>query len=99
MCSKQAVLNGQLKVYQTPSCTEGIPLLQYADNTTFFMEGAVEEAKNCSVLEELFADCLGLRVSRAKSMLVPFNLTPEEEAECSSALGTPIKNLPIQYCH
>ena len=61
------------------------------------MEGAAEEAKNRSVLMELFANCLGLRVNRAKSMLVPFNLTPEEEAKCSNALGTPIKNLPIQY--
>ena len=97
ICTKQAVLSGWLKVYQMPRCIKGITLLQYVDYMTFFMEGSAEEAKNLSVLMELFADCSGLHVNQAKSMLVPFNLPPEEDVECSSALGIPIGNLPIQY--
>ena len=38
-CTLQACLHGMLKSYQTRSYLEGIPLLQYADDTTFFYGG------------------------------------------------------------
>ena len=47
MCSIQAcVLRGWLMM----SYLEGIPLLYYADDTIFFMEGSVEEVRNLSTL-------------------------------------------------
>ena len=42
----------------------GIPLLQYADDTLFFMEGSMEEAKNLLALLDVFADCSGLFLNR-----------------------------------
>ena len=56
----QACARGSLKGFQTHSQLPGIPLLQYADDTMFFMEGSVEEAKNLSALLDVFADCSGL---------------------------------------
>ena len=63
----QACASGSLKGFQTHSQPLGIPLLQYADDTMFFMEGSVEEAKNLSALLDVFADCSGLRLNRDKS--------------------------------
>ena len=75
----------------------GITLLQYANDTIFFMEGSVEEAENLSTLLNMFADCLGLQVNEAKSVFVSFGMSMMEEANCASAFGTPIGTLPIRY--
>ena len=92
-----ACASGRLKGFQTPSCPMGIPLLQYADDTTFFIEGSVEEAKNLSSLLNVFADCSGLHINRAKSEFVTFGLSREEELQCSRALMTPVGSLPMKY--
>ena len=57
---------------------EGVPLLQYADDTTLFIEGLVEEARHLSTLLDLFTDFLGLQINRVKSAFVSFSLTHEE---------------------
>ena len=84
-CS-QAVLGG----FQTQSASAGIPLLQFAVDTTFFIEGLMEEARNLYALLELFADFSELQINCAKSALVGFGLTHEEGLQCSEALGTSI---------
>ena len=93
----QACTRGRLKGFQTRSHPLGIPLLQYADDTLFFMEGGVEEAKNLSPLLDVFADCSGLRINREKSEFIGFGMSREEEDQCSRALGTPMGTLPIRY--
>ena len=72
-------------------------MLQYADDTTFFIEGSVEEAKNLSTLLDLFADFWGLQINRAKSAFVGFSLAEEECLQCLEALGTPIGSLHMQH--
>ena len=57
----------------------------------------MEEARNLSTLLDLFVNFLGLQINCAKSAFVGFDLTLEEELQCSEALGTPIKNLPMRY--
>ena len=37
-----------------PSYLEGIPLLQYMDDTTLYIKGSMEEARNLSTLLDLF---------------------------------------------
>ena len=93
----QACARGSLKCFQTRSQPLGIPLLQYADDTFFFMEGAVEEAKNILALLDVYADCFGLRLNREKSEFIGFGLSRDEESLCSQALGTPMGTLPIRY--
>ena len=96
-CTIQACSQGILKGFQTHCYPEGIQLLQYADDTTFFMEGSVEAARNLSTILDLFAHFSGLLISRAKSAFVGFGLTQEESLQCSKALGTPIGTLPMRY--
>ena len=93
----QACASGSLKGFQTHSQPLGIPLLQYADDTLFFMEGSMEEAKNLSTLLDIFAYCSGFRLNREKSEFTGFGLSQDEESQCSRALGTPMGTLPIQY--
>ena len=93
----QACARGSLKGFQTYRQPLGIPLLQYADDTLFSMEGSMEEAKNLSALLDVFADCSGLRLNREKSEFTGFGLSQDEESQCSRALGTPIGTLPIRY--
>ena len=78
----QACARGRLKGFQTRSHPLGIPLLQYADDTLFFMEGAMEEAKNLSALLDVFADCSRLRINRDKSEFIGFGMSREEEDQC-----------------
>ena len=87
---------GSLKGFQTHSQLSGIPLLQYADDTMFFMEGSVEEAKNLSALLDVFANCSGLHLIREKSEFTGFGLS-QGESQCSRALSTPVGALPIRY--
>ena len=93
----QACARGSLKGFQTHSQPLGIPLLQYADDTMFFMEGSVVEAKNLSALLDVFADCSGLCLNRDKSEFKGYGLSQEEESICSHALGTPVGVLPMRY--
>ena len=64
--------------YQTQCYPTGIPLLQYTNDTTYFMEGLVEEARNLSRLMDLFAEFLGLQINTANSAFVSFSLTHED---------------------
>ena len=41
---------------------EGIPLLQNADETIFFVKSSVEEARNLSTRQDLFVDFSGLQI-------------------------------------
>ena len=93
----QACARGNLKGFQTPSQPSGIPFLEYADDTVFFIEGSVEEAKNLSALLDVFADCSGLRLIRGKSKFTGSGLSQDEESQCSHALGTPVGVLPSGY--
>ena len=76
---------------------KGYPLLLYKDNTTFFMEGSVEEARDLSTLLDLFPDFASLQINWAKSAFVGFGLTQEDKKQCLEALGTPIGSLPMRY--
>ena len=95
--ASQACARGSLEGFQTHSQPLGIPLLQYVDDTLFFMEGSVKEAKNLSALLDVFADCSGLRLNREKSEFTGFGLSHDEESQCLRALGTLLGTLPIRY--
>ena len=79
------------------SYPDGVPLVQYADDTTFFIQGSVEEARDLSIFLDLFADFSGLLINRTKSAFLVFGLTREEELQSSKVLGTPSGSLPMRY--
>ena len=72
----------------------GILLLQYVDDTTFFVNNSVEKAKELSTLLDIFADCLGLHNNNDKLYFVGFGLS-QQEAQCSITLGMPAGSLPV----
>ena len=75
----------------------GIPLLQYADDTTFFIKGSEMAALSLSIMIEIYSDFSGLHLNGAKSTLVGFGLSTSKLAQCAGILGTPIGTLPIRY--
>ena len=79
------------------SYVDGIPLLQKVDDTMFFIEGLVEEARNLSTLVDLLMDFSGLLINCVKSAFLGFGLAQEEELQSSKALGTLIGSLPMWY--
>ena len=89
--------------FQILSYPTGIPLLQYADYTIFFMESSVEEVIYLSMLLICFADCLGLQINFPKLVFSASDCLHEKEILCSRALGMSIKTLPMHYlgyhCH
>ena len=74
---------------------EGIPLLQYADDTTFFVQGSEAVACTLSSMMDIFSDFLGLQLNRAKFIFLGFGLSTEEESRCARHLVTPIGKLPV----
>ena len=97
VCTSQVCLHGALSGFQSPSLSGGIPLLQYVDDTTFFIQGSTETAQTLLIMMDIFSDFSGLRLNRAKSTLVGFGLSAEELSGSSQILETPIGSLPIQY--
>ena len=57
------------------SYVEGIPLLQYVDDATFFMYGLVEEVRSLSTLLDLFIFFSGLQIIYPKSLLWALDYT------------------------
>ena len=92
LCSRSHLMG-----FQMTSISGGIPLLQYADDTTFFIQGSEIAARTLCLLMEFFTDFSGLQLNRAKSMIVGFGLSAEELSQCAEILATPIGTLPIRY--
>ena len=97
VCTSQVCLHGALTGFQSASLSGGIPLLQYADDTTFFIQGSTETAQTLSIMMDIFLDFSGLRLNRTKSPLVGFGLSAEELSGCSQILKTPIGTLSTRY--
>ena len=97
VCMIQMCRRGSLTGFQSPGIATGIPLLQYADDTTFFIQGSWKAAYTLSTMMNIFSDFSGLQLNRAKSSFIGFGLSSEELTGCSRLLETPISNLPIRY--
>ena len=83
--------------FESASLLGGIPLQQYAHDTTFFIQGSMAAAQTLSTMMDIFWDFSGLRLNWAKSTFVGFSLSVEEMGGCSQILETPIGVLPIRY--
>ena len=97
MCTSQLCSSGTFAGFQFPNIPGGIPLLQYADDTTFFIQGSWAAAHTLSIMMDRFSDFSGLHLNRAKSSFIGFGLSSEELVGCARILVTPIGALPIRY--
>ena len=82
MCTLQVCSREALIEFQSASLPDGRPLLQYADDTTFFIQGFTTAAQILSIMMDIFLDFSGLRLNRASSTFVRFGLS-EEMSGCS----------------
>ena len=96
-CMTRLCSRGQLSGFQTASIPGGIPLLQYADDTTFFIQGSETAARTLSMMMDVFTDLSSLQLNRAKSTVVGFGLSAEELSRCAEILASPIGTLPLRY--
>ena len=76
---------------------EGILLLQYADDTKFFIRGSETAARTRSSMMDIFSDFSGLQLNRANYIFVGFGLSTKEVSRCAEHLATPIEALPVWY--
>ena len=97
VCTERLCMRGLLTGFQTAGWRGGVPLLQYADATIFFMEGSVEAVEKVSALLDMFSDFSGLSLNRAKSTFIGFGMPAEERDRCARILATPAGSLPIRY--
>lgn len=74
-----------------------IPLLQYADDTIFFLEGSAESARRAAILVELFGEVSGMKINHSKSSFIPFGMSEVVASNCAHELRTPAGSLPITY--
>ena len=70
ICTEQLCIQGYLAGFQTTGRPGGIPLLQYAYDTTFFLRGSTVVAHLVSTMIEIYSDFLGLQLNRGKSSAV-----------------------------
>ena len=90
-------MRGLLAGFQTARWPGRVPLLQYADDTIFFVEGSMAAAEKFSALLDMFSDFSGLSLNRAKSTFIGFGMFVEERDRCARILATPTGSLPIRY--
>ena len=60
VCMMQLSRHGSLTGFQSPSISNGVPLLQYADDMTFFIQGSWEASHTLSTMMNIFLDFSGL---------------------------------------
>ena len=97
MSTIQLSRHESLTGFQSPSIPVGVPLLQYTDSTTFFIQGSRAAAHTLSTMMDIFSDFFGLKLNREKLSFIGFGLSPEELTGCSPIFATPTGTLPIRY--
>ena len=75
----------------------GIPLLQCADDTTFFIRGSTVAAHHIATMMDIFSDFSGLQLNKSKSSVIGIGLAAVELARVSAVLATPVASFPILY--
>ena len=97
ICTEQLYIRGYLAGFQTSGLLGGIPLLQYADDTTFFLRGSTAAAHHVSIMLDIFSNFSGLQLNRGKSSVVDIGLSSEELVRVSAMLATPVTSLSLLY--
>ena len=94
--ARSGYVYGYLVGFQPKGRPGGIPLLQYADDTTFFLRGSTVVAHHVSTMIKIFSDFSSLQLNRGKSSVVVIRLSLEKLDRVSAVLATPVVSLPIR---
>jgi hypothetical protein len=76
---------------------DDFPILQYADDTLFFMQGDVNQLQHLKDILHSFAESTGLRVNFEKSFMVPINISKDRLNILVTTLGCSKQSLPFTY--
>lgn len=77
-----------------PHLVDGLlSVLQYADDTVFFMEHDLEQARNWKLLPYAFEQVSGLKINFHKSQVYCFGQAQEVEDQYMISFGINLKNL------
>ena len=97
ICTEQLCIRGYLTGFQITGRPGDIPLLQYTDDTTFFIRGSTVAAYHVYTMLDIFSDFSGMQLNRSKSSIVGIGLDSKELARVAAVLSTPIALFPIRY--
>jgi hypothetical protein len=75
----------------------GISILQYADDTIFFMENDLEQAKNMKLLLCAFEKLSGLKINFHKSELFCYGEAKEMKGQYTELFGCDLGKYPFRY--
>ena len=92
-CTTQACSQGMVRGYRTRSYLEGIPLLEYVDDTMFFKESLVERSNESIHTLGFICKLFWSAHQLSQISFVCFILDQEEELQCSETLGLSIGTL------
>ena len=97
ICTERLSIRGYHAGFQTTGRPGGIPLLQYADGTAFFIRGSTVAEHHIATMLDIFSDFSGLQLNKSKSLVVGIALASEEIARVSAVLATLVALFPIRY--
>jgi hypothetical protein len=95
--SENAKNSGQIKGLMPHLIEGGITHLQYADDTTIFMEMEEQTVVNVKFLLYCFENMSGLKINYQKSEVYVLGCTKEEEIKVAEMLNCNVGQLPMKY--
>jgi hypothetical protein len=78
---KRAKIDGQIEGMVRHLVDDGLPILQYADDTILFMDHDLERAKNMKLLLSVFKKLSGVKINFRKSEIFCFGQAKEFEPQ------------------
>lgn len=76
---------------------EGLSILQYVDDTIWFMELDIEKDENLKMILCAFEQVSGLNINFHKSEIICFGRAKETEQQYSSLFGCQTGDYPFKY--
>jgi hypothetical protein len=94
---ERAKADGQIEGVIPHLVDGGLSILQYADDTIFFMEHDLEKARNLKLILAAFEQLSGLKINFHKSELFCFGEAQDAARSYAELFGCEQGQFPIQY--
>jgi hypothetical protein len=93
----RAKSEGQIKGLIPGLVDDGLSILQYADDTIFFMDNNLNQARNIKLILSAFERISGLKINFYRSEILCFGQVKDEEQQYEQLFGCGIGSYPFQY--
>jgi hypothetical protein len=93
----RAKIDGKIRGVLPHLVDDGLSILQYADDTTIFLDHDLEQAKNLKLLLCAFEQLSGLKINFHKSEVFCYGAAREMESSYTSLFGCNSGNYPFIY--